>query len=105
MQANAIAAANLRRQAAADRQANRIAVRTAAAQRKQDAAQNAAILNVQQTNAALLAQTQDAPGQTELIDERETRRRAMAMGGFSPYGFRRGGPGKGGLGGGSPMLG
>lgn len=93
----------MRQQAAADRKANRVAVRTAQTERRQDARQQKQLVKIEQANAAALAQTQEAPGATELIDERAAKRRAMLAGGFSAYGFRRG-SGMG-LGGGSPMLG
>ena len=88
-----------------NKKANRIAVRTATQERKQSARQNQQLIAAEKQSAALLAQVgQDTNLRTDVItDEEAARKKLMAMGGRSAYGFGR--PAMSGLGGGSSTLG
>lgn len=107
--ANAIAQASMRKQAQQAQTQRRAALRSSQADRRAGAKQNAALVKAERQSAALLAQIgagadAEANLRTDVIqDEEAARRKLLAGGSRSAYGFAR--PTGVGLGGGNSILG
>lgn len=104
-QANALTAQGMRQSAQQARKANRVAVRTAQQERKASSRQNQQLIAAERASAAALAKVGEGQNiRTDVINDPEAeRKRLLAMGGRSAYGFQR--PGGSGLGGGMSPLG